>query len=129
MSRRTLLWTTALIATLGIVTGVPGGMVAQTPTPSAEQSAEVEEAERLNQQVVELYQQGKYAEAIPLAQRALAIREKALGSEHPDVAASLNNLGLLYIQMGNYAQAEPLYQRALAIREKALGSEHPDVAA
>ena len=28
--------------------------------------------------------------------RALAIREKALGPDHPDVATSLNNLAVLY---------------------------------
>ena len=36
--------------------------------------------------------QGKYAEAEPLYKRALAIREKTLGREHPDVAQSLNYL-------------------------------------
>jgi len=40
--------------------------------------------------------QGKYAEAEPLYQRALAISEKTLGPEHPQVATSLNNLALLY---------------------------------
>ena len=40
--------------------------------------------------------QGRYAEAEPLYQRALAICEKALGPEHPDVATSLNNLAVLY---------------------------------
>ena len=39
--------------------------------------------------------QGKYDEAEPLCKRALAIDEKALGAEHPDVAAGLNNLGML----------------------------------
>ena len=41
---------------------------------------------------------------------ALAILEKALGPEHPDVATSLNNLGTLYQNMGEYAKAEPLLQ-------------------
>ena len=58
----------------------------------------------------------------------LAIREKALGPDHPDVAKSLNNLAVLYDNEGRYAEAEPLYKRALAIREKALGPDHPDVA-
>ena len=71
---------------------------------------------------------GDYAKAEPLYKRALAIREKALGPEHPDVATSLNNLATLYDTLGDYAKAEPLYKRALAIREKALGPEHPDVA-
>ena len=44
-----------------------------------------------------LYQdQGKYAEAEPLYQRALPIREKALGPEHPDIATNLALLALLY---------------------------------
>ena len=51
--------------------------------------------------------QGKYAEAEPLFKRALAIREKALGKDHPDVATSLNNLALLYDSQGKYAEAEP----------------------
>ena len=60
--------------------------------------------------------------------RSLAIREKALGPEHPDVAQSLNNLAELYRAQGKYAEAEPLYKRSLAIREKTLGPEHPDIA-
>jgi hypothetical protein len=39
--------------------------------------------------------QGKYAEAKPLFERSLEIRKKALGEDHPDVAASLNNLAEL----------------------------------
>jgi len=42
------------------------------------------------------YSQGKYKEAEPLYQQALALRQKLLGDDHPDVAASLNNLALLY---------------------------------
>ena len=60
--------------------------------------------------------------------RSLAIREKALGPDHPDVAGSLNNLAVLYHDQGRYAEAEPLYKRSLAIEEKALGPDHPDVA-
>jgi tetratricopeptide (TPR) repeat protein len=56
----------------------------------------------------------------------LAIREKALGPEHPDTATSLDNLVLML--QGDFAGARPLLDRALAIREKALGPEHPDTA-
>jgi tetratricopeptide (TPR) repeat protein len=69
-----------------------------------------------------------YSQARPYFQRALAIREKALGPDHPDTATSLNNLGALLDSMGNLAEARPYYQRALAIREKALGPDHPDTA-
>ncbi len=57
--------------------------------------------------------------------RALAIREKALGPDHPNVATSLNNLALLYHKQGRYVDAEPLYKRALVIFEKASGSPIP----
>ena len=46
--------------------------------------------------LAELYKsQGKYDEAEPLYERALAICEKALGPDHPETAASLNNLATL----------------------------------
>jgi tetratricopeptide (TPR) repeat protein len=69
-----------------------------------------------------------FAEAEPLYRRALDIREKALGRDHPDVAVSLNNLAELYQSQGRYAEVEPLLQRSLVIREKALSRDHPDVA-
>ncbi len=70
-----------------------------------------------------------YREAVePLYLRALAIREKALGPNHPNAAISLNNLAALYRARGEYAKAEPLYLRALEILEKALGPNHPNVA-
>src|ERR1700683_3702022 len=84
-------------------------------------------ADELTKTVIELYRAGRYAEAIPLAQQALAICEKALGPDHPLVAASLNALAGLYDKQGRYAEAEPLYKRSLAIWEKALGPDHPDV--
>ena len=69
-----------------------------------------------------------FQEARPLYERALAIREKLLGPEHPDTATSLNQLALLLQDQGDLAGARPLHERALAIREKVLGPEHPDTA-
>lgn len=44
--------------------------------------------------------QGKYDEAGPLYERSLAIREKAVGPDHPDVATALSNrAGLLRVQV------------------------------
>ncbi|WOB68404.1 tetratricopeptide repeat protein [Microcystis aeruginosa LE3] len=86
------------------------------------------EAERLTQQVIQLYQQGKYNEAIPLAEQALAIIKQQLGDNHPLTAQSLNNLALLYYSQGRYSEAEPLFKEALAIRKQQLGDNHPDTA-
>ena len=49
--------------------------------------------------------------------RALVIREKGLGPEHPDTASTLNNLAVLYHDQGKYEEAESLHQRTLIIRD------------
>jgi tetratricopeptide (TPR) repeat protein len=72
-----------------------------------------------------LQSQGKYEDALPLYQRALAIREKALGPDHPKTATSLNNMAELLRSQAKYEDALPLYQRALAIWEKAWGPTTP----
>ena len=87
-----------------------------------------EAARLLNLAGYYLKARARYAEAEPLYRRALAIREQALGPDHPHTANCLNNLALLYSGQGQYAAAEPLYRRALAIAEQALGSDHPDTA-
>src|SRR5262245_48747264 len=99
--------------------------VGTSSIPLAQQTDDVNE---LNKRVLELYRAGRYSDAIQIAQRVLAIREKALGRDHPDVATALNNLAVLYDNQGRYADAEPLLQRSLVIREKVLGRDHPDVA-
>ena len=62
-----------------------------------------------------------------LYKRALAIRQKALGPEHTDVANTLNTLAQLYVVLGQYGEAEVLFKRSLAIFEKAYGPESRNV--
>jgi tetratricopeptide (TPR) repeat protein len=76
------------------------------------------EALRLYIESNKLRRQRKYDEAIPLAERALALRENTLWPDHPDTSAMLNLLASLHLAKRDYAKAEPLYQRALAINEK-----------
>ena len=67
----------------------------------------------------ELYRdQGDLASAEGHYRAALAIRVKAFGPEHPDVATNLDNLALIYRLQGKYAEAEEMEARAKAIRAK-----------
>ena len=67
-----------------------------------------------------LQAQGDLAGARPLFERALAIREKVLGPEHPDTATSLNNLASLLQAQGDLAGgAAALRARAGDLREGA----------
>jgi tetratricopeptide (TPR) repeat protein len=108
-------------------TGVPRSS-AQAPSTASSSQSPLEEAAQLNQVVARLGEEGKYGEAIAPAERALALLEKALGPNHPNVADSLNTLAVLYQAQGAYTRAERLLIRALDIREKALGPHHPTVA-
>ncbi len=72
--------------------------------------------------------QDRYAEAEPLLQQALELKEQVLGPEHPSVYRGLVNLAVVYQSQGKYTEAEPLYQRSLEISERIVGPEHPDVA-
>ena len=65
-------------------------------------------------------------DAVIAARKALEVAEKNVGPDHPDVAMSLNRLGLVYHDQGQNALAEPLLKRALAIYEKAHGPDHPE---
>jgi len=71
---------------------------------------------------------GRYDEARQLDQRALAIRERVLGTDHPHVALSLSMLANGEARRGNFAEAQALHERALGIREQALGPHHDEVA-
>ena len=73
------------------------------------------EAKRLNEEVEQLYDQGRYREATPKARQALALRKQVLGEHHPHTATYLNNLASLLQAQGDYAAAKPLFEQALAI--------------
>jgi tetratricopeptide (TPR) repeat protein len=68
-------------------------------------------------------QQFDIRRAEPLLKRALAIREKVLGAEHPETAKTLSDLSLLYFYEKNSAAAEEFARRALPLEEKAYGAE------
>ena len=88
------------------------GPTTPAPTPqgaqpvSAEQMSALSEAVRLSRTVVELYGQKKYDEALPLAERVLSIREQVLGPAHPQVAAALSNLAVIYSAKLKFGRAE-----------------------
>jgi CHAT domain-containing protein/Flp pilus assembly protein TadD len=90
--------------------------------------AEDADPNALKQQVGQLIEEGKYQEAIPIAERAVEVAKRIRGPEDPETAEALNNLGLLFKRIGDYAKAEPLYQEALRIRQKVLGPEHSETA-
>ena len=89
--------------------------------------AEEDEWKRLDAKAEALSNKGQFDQALLVENKALALAEKTRGPNHPDVATSLDGLGMIQTQQGHYAQAEASFQRELAIREKALGPKDPSV--
>src|SRR5262245_12953924 len=86
----------------------------------------LEEIRTRHSKMVQLSNQGRYSEAVKLAEETLGLAEKELGATHPSTLLSVHNLAALYDAQGRYSEAEPLYKLALEGREKMLGTEHPD---
>jgi TonB family protein len=97
------------------------GFVWQSPAQNP--GAAAAEADKLSAEIVKLFNEGKYDEALPLAKRAVELKEKALGKDATGLADALNNLGALYMAKADYRNADGPYKRSLAIYEKAKGAE------
>jgi tetratricopeptide (TPR) repeat protein len=97
----------------------------------------------LNKLASLLHEQGDFAGARPLYERALTVLEKeVLGPEHSDTAANFDDLASLLrepwllpshpihapIVLSYFSGARPIFERVLAIYEKAHGPEHPNTA-
>lgn len=78
----------------------------------------------LNNLAETYWRMGELAEAKPLHERALQIREKALGPKHEDVAYTVGSLGALAYEQGRTAEALPFFERAVAIYDEIEGVQH-----
>jgi len=95
--------------------------------PEQADSDKVKKVEQLNAEIIKLSNEGKFNEAIPVAESTLANLENSLEADDPYVALALKNLAALYYARDDYGKAEPLLQRALAIWEKRLGRDHVEL--
>ena len=99
---------------LGTISNVKG-------QDNAQALAAEDEVLRLLDEAQKLKDKGRYGDALPLVEQALALSRKALGRDHLGTAMSLNRLASLYQAKGEYARAEPLFRESLEVYEKGLG--------
>jgi hypothetical protein len=71
---------------------------------------------------------GDYASAERLLNEAALLQEASLGPVHPDLANTLNNLGVVCDHADRVDEAEYCYRKAYAITQAALEPDHPFVA-
>lgn len=86
------------------------------------------EADRMDAPIRELIERGGYRRAEALVQRQLETRQRWLGEEHEEVAASVALLGDIRYLRGDRPGAMEMRKRALAMRRRILGDRHPLVA-
>jgi hypothetical protein len=72
--------------------------------------------------------QGDYATAERLLRKAAVLQEASLGPLHPELAHTLNNLGVVCEIVDNPIDAEHYFRRACAIATAVLEPDHPFVA-
>src|SRR5207253_2329217 len=63
----------------------------------------------------------EFAKAEPLYRDAVKARDKMLGTDNPDYANVLNNLGTMLVKTDRINDGEPLLQRSVALRPRRRG--------
>ena len=85
-----------------VKTSVSALVVALTLTGQLLADGTLDEVAVLNERILKLHLSRKGGEAIPLARRALELREQYLPDDHPEIAVSLSNLASLYQAQGRW---------------------------
>jgi tetratricopeptide (TPR) repeat protein/tRNA A-37 threonylcarbamoyl transferase component Bud32 len=90
------------------------------------QSAPLVEAAIRRTLVRALQELGRPELALPHAERALALRRQALGSDHPDTILSLNDYAYVLYSLGRAEEAERYFEQALQQCLQAVGEDGPE---
>jgi tetratricopeptide (TPR) repeat protein len=105
-----------------------GSPKSEEPPPCTQTTKSYPEAVCL-EDLAEVYtDQHQYDQAETILKRAIRVREKAVGIDHPAIVVTLNRLASVYQSEGKYPEAEALIRRGLTIQEKAYGVNNLDVA-
>jgi tetratricopeptide (TPR) repeat protein/predicted Ser/Thr protein kinase len=66
--------------------------------------------------------------AVAHLEKELRLEERVFGADHPSVAGTLDELGLVALAQGHPDRAVLLAQRALDLYQRSLGPDHPNIA-
>ena len=72
------------------------------------------------------FYKGQFSEGEESYRKTLALRETALGEEHPDILTCMANLAQMLRRQGKHVAAVEMHRKVLASRKKVLTEQHPD---
>src|SRR5262245_45614534 len=90
--------------------------------------AEPREARSIIENAEQAAAAGNYSSAQEPCRQAAALHEQTLGPDHPDLANTLNNLGVVCEMADNPIDAGHYFRRAYTIATATLAPDHPFVA-
>ncbi len=90
---------------------------------AASAASQTSEIDKLQAEVVRLYQEKRFKEALPLAEQLLKSCEGAADKDGKLTESALLNLARIYSELEQYGQAAECYRRILKIQEAALGGD------
>lgn len=93
------------------------GVFAQTTKQDTQLSPALQESEKLSAEVVDLFKQKKFDDALPLAQKVIEIQQKESGKNHISAGRSWRNLAYIQLQLGKRDEAEKSFENAFDIYE------------
>ncbi|HEX9630350.1 MAG TPA: tetratricopeptide repeat protein [Pyrinomonadaceae bacterium] len=102
---------TILIGVLICLVAIPSH--SQANPQSQQGDPDAAKAVDLAVQVAQLYQQGKYTDALPLAKRCLEIREKLFTPKDEQLRTALKNLAEVDMALNKYGEARTLFDRLI----------------
>jgi tetratricopeptide (TPR) repeat protein len=68
---------------------------------------------------------GAHEQALRQQERALALRTRELGPEHPDTVGIMNDVAIILVSRGKYEEAQSLLEKVLKVKQQTLGPEDP----
>src|SRR5215471_14802776 len=71
---------------------------------------------------------GAFAGAQPQLERAVVLRRRGQGDEHPDTLRAMSDLGAIDLLQNKIAEAEPLLTTVRRVRLRTLGEDNPESA-
>jgi len=92
------------------------------PEPADSREAELE---RLHRQAARFCYEGRFQEALNVADQAAQGRAQVLGPEHPDTLSTRNVLGSALFMLGRGPEAEQVVHGVAQARSRVHGPEHP----